>query len=155
MLYRLRAGSHKQGGKRYKKGDIVDTTFDLCSMFRNKFEVVHEDLNDTGTEEETKRGKKPNIPPPVDKGKDKAEDKVVDKGTKSKSLSTLYGEEVTSGFPTAEKVKVRVFEKLRWYMIIDCDDDEVLNEKKLRKKEIEPFLEQYLEADEEEDEDED
>jgi len=144
MLFKLkkRCGDHYQNGKRYRAGDIVESSLDLCVRFPAKFE------RDFAAEQKANTApavSKPNIPPPVDKGGDK---------NKPSPLSTKYGEDVTSKFPTAEEVEVLVFEKSKWYTVVDKADGEVLNEKKLRRKDVEPFLGQYL-SDEDENTDED
>ena len=143
MLFKLKRGTHyDRNGKVCKKGDIVESSRDLVAVFsKEKFERDFVAEQKAGVVTVSK----PNIPPPVDKDEDRIEDEVEDdvEETKSESLST-YGKDVTSKFPTAEKVEVSVFEKSKWYTIVDKADGEVLNEKKLRKKEVKPFLEQYL-----------
>jgi len=136
MIFKIKRGTHYgRDGKVYKKGEKVESTRDLVAVFSpGKFE------RDFAAEQ--KAGivtvSKPNIPPPVDK-------------------KSEYGKDVTSEFPTAETVEVMVFEDSKWYTIVDKADDSVLNEKKLRRKNVEPFLKQYLDegADDEEDTDED
>lgn len=148
MLFRLKekCGHHVEDGKIYKSGDIIETERDLPTIFHGKdakgrnrsgkFERVHENLKDTGTKD-TSRIQRPNIPPGVSP---KQKTKVANK-------ESAHGEDVTSEFPTAEKVEVKVFEKSRWFTVIDTQDDSILNEKKLRRKEVELFLEQYLDLD--------
>jgi len=103
-------------------------------MYPNKFERDFPAEQKAGVVTATK----PNIPPPIDKGEDEK--------TVSSPLSD-YGEDVTTEFPTAEQIEVKVFEKSNWFTVIDEVDNSVLNEKKLRRKEVEPFLIQYLEDD--------
>jgi len=150
MLFRLkqRCGNHVENGKIYEPGDIIETGRDLSSKFRNKFERIHEALKDTG-KKDTDEIKRPNIPPSVGEGGDTGlnpspeSSPISDEEIVEENLE--YGEDVTSEFPTAEKLEVKVFEKSKWYTIVDTSDGEVLNEKKLRKKDVIPFLEQYLE----------
>jgi len=147
MLFRLKehCGQHVEDGKVYKSGDVIETERDLPTIFHGKdakgrnrdgkFERVHEDLKDTG-KKDTSRVQRPNIPPGVSP---KQETKVADE-------ESVHGKDVTSEFPTAEKVDVKVFEKSRWFTVVDMQDNSVLNEKKLRRKEVEPFLGQYLDT---------
>lgn len=149
MLFRLKkgCGQHVGNGKLYKPGDVIETSRDLPTIFHGKdasgrnrpgkFEKVYEDLKDTGAKD-TSRIRKPNIPPGVSPKQETK--KVVDE-------ESVHGKDVTSEFPTAEKVGVKVFEKSRWFTVVDTQDNSVLNEKKLRKKDVEPFLEQYLDID--------
>ncbi len=131
MLFKVKRGVFYQGNVTYKKGSIVDTDLDLCERFsKEKFERMHELERTRGTVS----AKKPSIPPPVDKGKG---------DTTSEPLST-YGKDVTSEFPTAADVEVKVFRKNKAYTVVDLEDNGVLNEDKLRRKDVEPFLEQYL-----------
>lgn len=42
MKYKVLEGAHRQNGKTYSKGEVVDTTKDLVAMFPNKFTAVGE-----------------------------------------------------------------------------------------------------------------
>jgi len=141
MKFRLKknCGSHVEGGKIYKAGDIIETDNDLAAIFHGKdangnnrpgkFELIHdESLKDTGKEDTTRV--RPDIAPPA---------------------ANEYGKDVSSEFPTADKVDVLVFEKSKWYTVVDKADGEVLSEKRLRRKDVEPFLEQYLNENTDED----
>ena len=153
MKFRLKekAGGHVEGNKQYEAGDIIETDRDLIARFKGKFEKVHEDdLEDTGAPLQTK----PNIPSPKAKrgkgSKDKSSQSPSDSDVEITNLNDIeeseHGVEVTSNFPTAKKVKVQVWEKDGWYMVTDPEDDnEVLNEKKLRENQIEEFVHQYEE----------
>ena len=141
MLFKVKKGTHYgRGGKVYKKGDSVESSRDLASVFsKEKFERDYAAEQKVGVAVVDK----PNIPLPVAEVKESKEDDVKEFGE--------YGEDVTSEFPTADKVEVMVFGKSKWYTVVDKADGEVLNEKKLRRKEVEPFLEQYLNDDTDED----
>ena len=67
-----------------------------------------------------------------------------------------HGVDVTSDFPIVSKLdmELKVFEKSKWFTVVDPENDEVLNEKKLRKGKVEGFLKDYLQDDEDGDEDE-
>lgn len=167
MLFRLKkkCGDHAQDGKIYKSGDIVETDIDLCALFRNKFERAYEqELKDTGKEDTT--AKKPNIPSPLGKDDEVVEEIISDslpkdeveteeavsdflleddEPDKNAEDETEHGKDVTSEFPTAVKLRLKVFEKSKWYVVVDVSDGSVLNVKKLREKEVQSFIEQYLE----------
>jgi len=153
MKYRLKGGSHVQNNKIYHKGDIIDTSFDLCQLFRGKFEKVYEEVTDTGVEIPNLRAR-PNISPPplADEGKEAATSEPSS-DTGDVSDESQYGKDVTKDFPVAEELDVQVFEKSKWYTVIDTDDNKVLNEKKLRKKEVKTFLDELSEDDAEDDDD--
>ncbi len=155
MLFKFknkRCGDHYQDGKCYKgpstdggKGDIVESSSDLSVMYPAKFERAYEAEQRAGG---IVSHNIPNIPvnvtPLTDEGEDKTEEQVSEP-----SLSSLYGEDVTAEFPTAKHIQAKVFEKSNWFTVLDDEDNSVLNEKKLRRKDVEPFLVQYLEDDEE------
>jgi hypothetical protein len=154
MIFKVKGGTHEQNGKSYKKGDFVDTELPLTEMFRGKFErqFDQETLKDTGV---VSKISKPNItPPPLGGSKavtaelpSKEKEAVLD--IKDETFveeypESLYGTDVTDKYPTAEEVHVKVFEKSKWCVIVDPIDERVLNDKKLRGKDVEDFLEDLL-----------
>ena len=143
MIFKVKRGTHYGAdGKAYKKGALVESSRDLVAVFsKAKFERDYAAEQKT---DGTTANSKPNIPRSASKLKAKKSKKEV---------SSEHGIDVTSEFPTATKVGVKVFEKSKWYTAVDEQDDEVLNEKKLRRKDVESFLEQYLNVDDNEDED--
>jgi len=147
MLFKLKRGSHLDAkGKVYKKGATIESSRDLVKIFgKVKFERDHAAEQRTGV---PVIDKKPAIPSPVVKT-EKSKKVEEPKNTDTVKESSKYGKDVTSNFPTADDVEVDVFEKAKWYTVIDRADGEVLNTKKLRKKSVEPFLEQYLEEEDE------
>ncbi len=165
MLFRLNGGGHVQNGKAYKKGDIIRTSLNLNRMFGSKFVRVHEDLDDTGTTD-TSGFKKPQIPPPVvDKKAAKEPEPVEDaeelndvdveeveeveekeEAEEKEQPEGKHGKDVSSEFETAKTIEVSVFEKKNWFTVVDKQDGAVLNDKKLRRKAVEPFLKQYVES---------
>jgi len=149
MLFKVKRGTHYRDGKVYKKGDTMESPIDQVAIYgKERFERDFEAEQKAGI---VVIDSKPNIPPPVGVGVDKDGD---DAEITSPSLSE-YGKDVTSEFPTAEEMSVTVFEKSKWFTVVDADDNEVLNEKKLRRKDVEPFLEQYLDENEEDEDNED
>ncbi len=163
-MYRLKekCGNHigppdaKGNRKTYTAGDKVTSDDDLVEKWSNKFVLVSPD-------EYKGAVKAPKIPNPKrKKSKDKdveynkdgsvykdMEDPVnVNKESKtSVPEESEHGIDVTADFPTALKVNLIVFEKLKWYTVVDPDNNEVLNEKKLRQSKVEPFLAEYLQDD--------
>ncbi len=152
MFFRVMGGSHVQDGKKYKKGDLVETSLDLCSMFRGKFKRVYKEelaeLKDQGVEY-VGADNKPDIPKPEDvkpvetSTSEKTETKQDTSTQEPVKPTSEHGKDVTSEFPTADKAGLLVFEKSKWYTVVDKADNQVLNEKKLRKAEVEDFVEQY------------
>ncbi len=144
----------------YKSGDKVPSDEDLVTKWPGKFELV-------GRYKEEDTPDAPDFPSKSEKkSKSKKATKKEDIKTKSSKspqkipVVSKYGVDVTEDFPTAAKVKLQVFEKLKWFTVIDPDNGEVLNEKKLRKRNVESFLEEYVpdedeDAEEDEDEEED
>jgi len=142
MLFKLkeRCGPHFQDGETYHSGDTIETHLDLVALHPNKFERNYE----AEKRSEAKVTKsKPNIPKGTGDKK-----KKEDEGNADGTPLSVHGEDITSEFPTAEEVEVKVYVKDNWCMVIDAADGEVLNEKKLRRKEVEEFLAQYLDVSE-------
>jgi hypothetical protein len=136
MYFKVLAGSHQQDGKTYKVGQIVPSEVNLVKLFRNKFQQaekpaeVDDETNDVGTA--------PDLSSTLeDKGADNLNINVKD-------LVKKYGVNVTTQFPTAAKVKMLVFQKVNWFTPVDSFDGTVMCDRKLRVKEVEPFLKQYL-----------
>ena len=150
MLFRLkeRCGPHFMNGVTYKSGDTVETSLDLVAMFPSKFERNYEAEKraEAKTGKKTKKSK-PDIPEGTGKGKED-DNKDDDDNVTAESE---YGEDITAEYPTAEKVQVKVYVKDNWCTVVDDADGEVLNEKKLRKKEVEEFIGQYLDDDDDKD----
>ena len=162
-LYRLEkeynkqpCGAHvevdKQGNQHtIKPGETFESHRDLIAKFckgnpkRCKFTKVHPD-------DVVAPDKSPNIPSPAAA--------VIDTGGGDNTASPPiihpeFGEDITFEFPLAEEKEVKVYAKKHWCQIIDEPEDgeEVLNKSKLRKKNVNEFLEDLEEVeDEEEDE---
>ena len=92
--YRVRAGVHYgDGGKEYKKGDIITTTYPLDQMFVNKFQDITHEVDDVEEKEEVKKPAPKTSNEPVDVSKDFGLDdddpiKVLKEGTKFNVYST-------------------------------------------------------------------
>jgi len=42
MKFKLKEGTHIQGGRTYTKGQTVESDLDLTTLFKEKFEKIHE-----------------------------------------------------------------------------------------------------------------
>lgn len=148
MFFRLnkRAGEHEQNGRTYKPGDIIETEMDLCAKFAGKFTLLHDDeYEDSGITE-------PSIDTPSEEDGDSSKKKKSKpssgvKRTKKKDV------DATEDFPAADDIGVKVFKKSKsngdWYNVIDPDNDnEILNQKLLRKDKVSEFIESITEEDE-------
>ena len=92
----------------------------------------------------------------VEYNKDGTVYKDMEDPIKKIPVENEHGVDVSKDFPTAAKVDLQVFEKSKWFTVVDPDNGEVLNDKKLRKSKVEDFLADYLDDNEDaEDEDED
>ena len=128
----------------YKSGDVVPSDRDLVNLFSGKFEVVLEQFSEGGVAVATA----PDIPGPARRRKKKKTSRRNEEPEEGE-----YGVDVTKEFSTASEVGLQVFEKSKWFTVIDPEDDEVLNEKKLRKDKVEAFLASYLQDGDGDDED--
>jgi len=160
-LYRLKEDSNKRpcgnhvevdaNGKQktIKPGEVFESNRDLIAKFckgnskRGKFEKVYPDEIPTPD-------KLPNIPSPsavTDTGGE-------DRATSSPIIHPEFGEDITSEFPLAKEKEVKVYIKKHWCQIIDKtdDDEEVLNNSKLRRKDVNAFLSDLEEVEDEHEE---
>jgi len=137
-LYKLKkkVGKHVDvNGKVYGPGDTVESESDLTLSFPLKFDLVQETLVNAPPS-------KPEIPVPVSD---------VDGPPTSTSEEEVfeYGEDVSDQFEDASIAELRVYKKRQWFTIVDPDDGTVMSEKKLRLKDVAPFLAKYVEPSEE------
>ncbi len=160
-LYRLKKTCHKrpcgnhvevdEQGKQHtiKPGEKFESHRDLIAKFckgksgeQCKFEKVHPD-------EIAPPDESPNIPSPG---------AIADTGGAETLASappiihSEFGEDITSEFPLAEEKEVKVYIKKYWCQIIDETEDgeEVLNNSKLRKKNVNDYLKDLEEVEEDE-----
>ncbi len=151
--FRLLGGQHVEGDKTYKKGDLVPSTTDLVTRFKGKFERIfsQEQLEGIAT-----APSQPIIPSP----KEEVEEETI--STPSEEVEEVddiedideveevedtpeYGPDVTDQFSTAVKAGYCVYEPTKhWFIIIDPNEDDpadaVMNESKLRRKNVDGFL---------------
>ncbi len=138
MRFRLvaKAGTHDVVDKAglittYKAGDIIESDRDLRKQFEGKFELISGDPD----------AEKVVSPPDI---------RLANKSIKSSTK--VQAVDVSDQFPLAEKVGLKVLEKANWFTVIDPDnDDQVQNDKKLRKNQVDAFLAEYEEIPEEDD----
>lgn len=157
VAFRLKArcGDHVEDNVTYVAGDKVMSNRNLEKLFKNKFERIHpEDDFDFA-----KAG--PNIPSPrtvLDKDKGEEDQKSSSSKSGKYKNSTKFGRNITLSFPKAIAAELSVYEKDHWCQVVDRNTEdgkpEVVSEKKLREKEVDSFLETFVES-ENEDEDED
>jgi len=144
-LFRLKkkCGNHigppdKKGNRiTYKAGSVVPSDEDLIAKHPSKFELVPGQFSEDGVAIAT--AKAPDIPAPIKsvvKKKEIPETPAPDENE--------HGIDVTKEFPNASIVELKVFEKSKWFTVIDPDNGEVLNDKKLRRNKVESFLAGYL-----------
>lgn len=139
MKFKLLGGSHTEDKVSYSKGDVITTDTDLAAKFgKRRFERLGK-LIDEDVEQ-------PVIKTVRTKGKKKTK-------KKSKEKKNNLGLEVTEDFAVAKEAGFTIFEKERWFTVFD-ENGMVLNDKKLRKKDVPSFLEEYITEDDEEDEEE-
>lgn len=124
--FRLKAGSHVEGGSTYNKGDVVESPYALNVLFKEKFEVIHEPA----------KVSKEVQPKDPQGGSDEG-----DEGEGEEPL----GADVTSSFPFASEKGLRVLQAGRGkhYVVEEDNLSEALNEKPLNKKDIEVFIDEY------------
>jgi len=153
---RPRCGNHIEKNSEgkpitYKSGDVVKSDRDLTIAFPGKFEVV------LGGDASEDMPTAPNIPKSSKKKKITTSPKES-VSEKVEIPESEHGVDVTKEFLTASEAKLKVFEKSKWFTVVDPDNNEVLNEKKLRRGKVEDFLADYSspedDAEDEEDEDE-
>ena len=151
MLFRLKEKSapHRDAnGKVYEAGDTIESDDDLAAMWPTKLDLV------SGSPEQGNIPTPPSIPQP----------KVKKGGAESKAASPKpvkdeveeegeYGKDVTSNFSGAKEKGFKVFTKANWFTVVDANDGERMNEKKLHKDGVVSFLEKYESPDEDKDED--
>ena len=153
MKYKLKDNvgphSHQEPGEEpfdVKPGDIVDTDAPLDRMFPDKFVPV-EGLPPTPAvdpdEEETpiKVKEQPAVKEPAKKATEKKDKK---KSTKKPPKAKPF-KDVTEKFSHAKEEDFKVFTKDRGYWVAEADDpNTILNEKKLKKGEVDGFIDAYL-----------
>jgi len=145
--FKLIGGSYVEDEKSYSRGAEVLSRHNLVKLFPNKF-VLLETLPDL-VEEEVDEFDRPPIPTPK---KNKVQGAAVpeaplDPSSAEEEPSTGYGQDVSADYPKALSNGLNVFRNTadKGYYIVNPETNEVLNVKAIRKSEIQPFLDEYLE----------
>lgn len=131
--FRIKSGKHvDEHGKKYKKGDVIETHHSLDTLFDNKFERLPDDSV-------VPRKKKLKIT----KADAKAGVPQDDEGTKADDR----GEDVTDQFKGFEEYteEFAVFRRGPWYHIYEKAEKSPIHEKGLKKDDVEKFFNTYLE----------
>jgi len=158
MLFKLKqkVGLHRQNGRIFGPGDVVESNEDLTKKFRGKFNEVKGEELSPGVDDKFKRRKPPiPVPPvpmvPVEEAKSKAKEKTA---VEKINVDPELGKDITADFPEAKEIGLKVFvNPHKWCQVVDANNDnKILNEKKLRKKDVDDFLHQYLNEEDEEEE---
>lgn len=162
MLFKLKkeAASHRDENRRvYEAGDTVESEFDLAKMWPTKFDLI------SGSAKQTDIPTAPSIPAPAktdgQEGKGGVEPETTPPKSKKKKgdeeKESAHGKDVTADFPSAKGVGFKIYEKGNWFTVVDANDGEKMNEKALRKKDVQTFLDKFAAApdDSEDNEDDD
>lgn len=155
-------GSHRIGNVRYVRGDIVESDEPLDKLFRGKFVKVSEGVPvSEGTH--LKRSGKINLRPARAAVAARAGEATVDSPasplqeqvdrlmeSQAKSVKAAkkspYGTDVTTDFPNAEMLDMKVFNKTnaqKPYTVVDVASGEVLKQSK-SKMLVKKFLDKQL-----------
>jgi len=156
MFFRLKekVGNHAETDPKtglpivYKPGDVIESDTDLAKNWPDKFDRVKVGPSeDTPDEDEAdiqaaaEEGAKDVTPPDEDEDEDfddEEEEKVP------------LGKDVTEKFPRAEEEELKVFyKKGKGFFVTETEDPfTALNEKKLKKAQVEDFIDEYLDDEE-------
>jgi len=115
------------------KGTIIKTSVPLHTIFVRKFERIYQE------ESVHVMPEAPNIPTPH-------QPRQPEKIELPRSLEKAdYGKDVTKNFPMAAEADMQVFKDSEGYVVVDPDTGEAVSLFGLKKKEVNPFLDGYLE----------
>lgn len=125
--FKIKAGSHNEDGKTYRKGDTIESGKELDKIFKNKFErIVAPVVVKVPTVKE--RAHKPEEEEPKtsnEKTDDPSNDMDVTSDYKMpKDLSGIKVMDIGGG----------------WINVIDAEDGTIYNEKGIRPKAVNKFL---------------
>ena len=145
MKFRLlpKAGTHSETGDKgqlriYKAGDIVESAQDLVMMFPNKFQLVEDEEVQTPSFNPSKE-QKAAVAEAAKKGG------VEVSAPEEEEDSNPLGRNVTKRFPLAKEQDFLVFSEGGAFHVTEADDPkDPLNDKPLKRKDVEGFIEQYL-----------
>ncbi len=144
MKFKLKGGSHIEDGVTYSKGDIITTDSNLAVKFgKNRFERLGKFVDEDGRDD---------VHQPVIKSSHSKKKSKKKKKSKTKE-EDVRGLDVTEDFAVAKEAGLTIFEKEHWLTVFD-ENGVVLNDKKLRKKSVPSFLEEYKAIQDQEEEEE-
>lgn len=151
MRFKVLAGSHREGGRTYNKGDVVDSAQDLADIHgTDKFERL-QDVFASAPAEATKVqkvGEEKPIPLSDEELQSFSEEEEVHDGVPEESER----HDVTDEFDVAKEndfvVLCQSYKNRKWYYVTDSDGKQLSPEKGLTKKAVEPFILEYLEKEE-------
>lgn len=149
MKFRLlpKVGDHASPGpggttRIYHAGDVVESDINLKEMFPGKFEEWVEEIPSLKPTKEQKEA--------VQKAAEKGAEEIASKPESKPETKTeprSLGRDVTSRFPLAEEQDCLVFADGGAFNVVEKDDPTmVLNDKPLKRKDVEPFIRQFLEG---------
>ena len=146
FLIQPKCGGHVEPNKEgkpitYESGDIVETERDLVKLYGNKFKRVSPE-QESPIEGDVSS---PDIPIITKVGKgDEEVTSPSEPLPPGDVVENEHGVDVSDSFPLAKEVDLTVFEKSKWYTVVDPDDGTVLNEKRLHgEKQVKAFLNEY------------
>lgn len=158
MYFKLlpKAGSHAEKGPSKKaviykasEGNVIETENDLVKMFPGKFERVEVTGSPVRPIVEAKvkapapapATTQPSVPASSKKAKDAKETKAVEEV----SVESKLGRDVTKRFPHALEEDFKVFSTGGEFFVTEADEiDKALNDKPLKKGQVEAFVDKYL-----------
>lgn len=135
MLFELISkGEHLHSdGKTYTKGQVIETEQPLDKLFANKFKRLDKD--------EEKEYTRPEIPL-AEEGGEKTTSSPPSSSTKRKR--SPFGKHISSQFDNTAEAGVKVYIKDHWCTVVDSDSGEAVSTKKLRKKDVQDFIDGLL-----------
>ena len=116
MRYRLSGGNHVINDKTYTSGDVIETNLELDKIFARTRKFTRIDNND-----------------PIQGG-------VVTAAPSNIDVTALFNSNAAS-----QEIKVVQKGNSPWYDVVDLTTGKVLNDKSLRKNQVEGFLKEYME----------
>jgi len=147
-FFRLKAGTHVQNDRTYKKGDVVETDIDLASLFPAQFDATGTaapsapvapvaDDGPVTAEPPKKAAQVAPSPPPVPPSTSDTD------GTKA----DVRGRDVTKRFPLAVDEDFQIFYKKGKYRVYDIDAPaKALNPRGCTKVGVDKVIKRALEA---------
>ena len=125
--YRARGDRKAMPGQLYKKGDVVDTHIDLVGRFgKEKFQCLH-------------AGAAAQVASPVPLPEAAAAPPSTG-AVATEEVPTPAGTDVTAKFVVAVGLGLRVYQDKSAYSVYDPSVHTTLNDKPLRRAEVDPFL---------------